>query len=79
VTKNALSVRNVNTEEAVAWKNGDFIFDDEDFGSILRQVARWYNVEMLTMETTKIFIKRYCITLKKYFGGIKSAGSYRKS
>jgi len=47
VTKNALSVRNVNTQEAVAWKNGDFIFDNEDFGSILRQVARWYNVEII--------------------------------
>jgi hypothetical protein len=47
VTKNALNVRDVNTEEAVAWKNGDFIFDNEDFGSILRQVARWYNVEII--------------------------------
>jgi len=47
LSKSELSVRNVNTEEAVAWKNGDFIFDNEDFGSILRQVARWYNVEII--------------------------------
>jgi hypothetical protein len=47
LAKNNLSVRQADTEEAVAWKNGDFIFNNEDFGSILRQVARWYNVEIV--------------------------------
>lgn len=45
--KNGLSIRKADTEEAVAWKNGDFIFNNEEFGSILRQVARWYNVEIV--------------------------------
>lgn len=47
LAKNNLSVRKADTEEAIAWKNGDFIFNNEDFGSILRQVARWYNVEIV--------------------------------
>ncbi|MEJ2901757.1 FecR domain-containing protein [Pedobacter panaciterrae] len=47
LAKNNLSVRKADTEGAVAWKNGDFIFNNEDFGSILRQVARWYNVEIV--------------------------------
>ena len=47
LAKNNLSVRKADTEEAVAWKNGDFIFNNEDFGSILRQVSRWYNVEII--------------------------------
>ncbi|MRG45231.1 DUF4974 domain-containing protein [Chitinophaga sp. SYP-B3965] len=34
-----------NTEEAVAWKNGLFIFDNEDIHGIMRKLARWYNVK----------------------------------
>jgi len=47
LAKNSLVIRKADTQEAVAWKNGDFIFNNEDFGSILRQVARWYNVEII--------------------------------
>jgi ferric-dicitrate binding protein FerR (iron transport regulator) len=32
-------------EQAVAWKNGDFIFD-ADIQTIMKQVARWYDVEV---------------------------------
>lgn len=53
VTKSELSIRTANTQEAVAWKNGDFVFDNEDFGSILRQIARWYNVEIIENEKHK--------------------------
>ncbi|MGN7721711.1 FecR family protein [Chitinophaga sp. 22620] len=34
-----------NVEEAVAWKNGLFIFDNEDIHSIMRKLARWYDVK----------------------------------
>ena len=40
-------VREVNIEEAVGWKNGMFVFDDQRLETILRKVARWYNVEIL--------------------------------
>lgn len=40
-------VRDANTEEAVAWKNGRFYFDGADIQSIMRQVARWYNVTVV--------------------------------
>ncbi|WP_164126011.1 FecR family protein [Sphingobacterium luzhongxinii] len=36
----------VDPENAVDWKNGDFIFR-EDLQSALRRVARWYNVEIV--------------------------------
>lgn len=45
--KNALQVRNADVNETVAWKNGDFVFNNEEFGSILRQLSRWYNVEII--------------------------------
>lgn len=33
-------------EEAVAWKNGLFQFNRADIQTVMRQIARWYNVEV---------------------------------
>jgi transmembrane sensor len=43
----ALQITNVDTEEAVAWKNGYFQFNESDLGSIMRQLSRWYNVDVV--------------------------------
>jgi len=40
-------VTSVDVESAVAWKDGLFIFNDEPLESIMRKVARWYNVEVI--------------------------------
>ncbi len=40
-------VANADVSESVAWKNGDFIFNAEEFSSVLKQVARWYNVDIV--------------------------------
>jgi transmembrane sensor len=36
----------VNTEEVMAWKNGLFQFDNADIHAVMRQLARWYNVDV---------------------------------
>ncbi|WGQ11819.1 FecR domain-containing protein [Pedobacter gandavensis] len=41
-----LSVLKVNPESARAWKNGNFLFEDVHLKEILKQFARWYNVEV---------------------------------
>lgn len=33
--------------ESIAWKDGKFTFDREDIQSIMRKVARWYNVQVV--------------------------------
>jgi ferric-dicitrate binding protein FerR (iron transport regulator) len=33
-------------ENVIAWKNGFFHFDDDDMGTIMRKLARWYNVKV---------------------------------
>ena len=33
-------------EQVVAWKNGYFQINDADIRTIMRQVARWYDVEV---------------------------------
>lgn len=40
------SVVKADMEEAVAWKNGYFIFADEELKTIMRKISRWYDVEV---------------------------------
>ncbi len=39
-------VDDVDTEKELSWKNGYFQFEDESLESIMRQVSRWYDVEV---------------------------------
>jgi len=43
---NSITVRDVDTEEATAWKNGYFLFDNESLESVMRKVSRWYDVDI---------------------------------
>jgi len=40
-------VSEVNAEEAVAWKNGTFLFTGQSLEEIMKQVERWYDVEVV--------------------------------
>ncbi len=42
-----LTVRTANIREVTAWKNGLFVFNDMALPAILREVARWYDVEIV--------------------------------
>ena len=35
-----------SVKEATAWKNGYFLFEDADIRSIMRQLARWYDLDV---------------------------------
>lgn len=39
-------VKSVNTEAVTAWRDGLFDFDNADLHAVLRQLARWYDVEV---------------------------------
>jgi ferric-dicitrate binding protein FerR (iron transport regulator) len=39
--------RDINTEEVIAWKNGLFVFKGSQIGTIMRQVNRWYDAEIV--------------------------------
>lgn len=41
------STQQVDVDVAIDWKNGDFIFAEEDIRSVMRKVARWYDVEVI--------------------------------
>lgn len=40
------SVATANTEQAIAWKNGYFDFREATLKTVMRQLSRWYNVEV---------------------------------
>lgn len=44
-------VNDANLEEALAWKNGYFVFDGEKLESIMRKVSRWYDVDVSYQQT----------------------------
>jgi len=46
VVNENIKIKNVDVDEVVAWKEGVFEFDNEDIGSIMRKVSRWYNVDV---------------------------------
>ena len=41
-----IDIKQVNTEEVMAWKNGYFVFVDADIKSIMKELARWYNIDV---------------------------------
>ena len=48
--KGILSVKEIDPDDIIAWKDGLFRFDDANIQSIMRQLARWYNLDV-TYET----------------------------
>jgi transmembrane sensor len=47
LTGNDIKVRQVDTENEIAWKNGEFIFKEDDLRATMRKIARWYDVEII--------------------------------
>jgi len=43
----AIKIDDVDAEDAIAWKNGLFVFEDEPLKDIMRKVARWYDLEVV--------------------------------
>jgi len=39
-------VNDVDVDEVIAWKNGLFQFEKADIGTVMRQLARWYDVDV---------------------------------
>ncbi|MDB5112287.1 MAG: FecR family protein [Mucilaginibacter sp.] len=40
------NVHKVNVDDIIAWKNGFFSFENESIQSIMREISRWYDVDI---------------------------------
>lgn len=45
-TTSTLTVQPVDVNQVIAWKNGFFEFDNTDLATIMRQISRWYDVDI---------------------------------
>ncbi len=48
-----LQVADANVDQAIAWKNGLFRFRETGIRELMRQVERWYNVQVIYRTDTK--------------------------
>jgi transmembrane sensor len=47
VGNNRLNVSAVDLDEALAWKNGYFQFNEENLVNIMKQLSRWYDIDVV--------------------------------
>jgi len=47
LTNNKLKVSTVDADEAIAWKNGLFAYKNTPLQNVMRQIARWYDVDII--------------------------------
>jgi len=43
----SILVKQTDTEEVIAWKNGFFRFNEESLTSVMNKISRWYNVDLV--------------------------------
>lgn len=60
LTGSTLKVNNIDADDAIAWKNGEFMFRSESLESIMRKISRWYGVDVVYQDKQ---------VGKKLFGG----------
>ncbi|MBO9632878.1 MAG: FecR family protein [Chitinophagaceae bacterium] len=46
VAGNNVTIHKANTEQVLAWKNGNFDFTGLDFKALMRQLERWYDIDI---------------------------------
>lgn len=46
-----LMTAEANVEEAIAWKEGNFMFNDEQIQSMMKKLSRWYDVDVVYSST----------------------------
>lgn len=47
VSTGSIKVYPVDLSESIAWKNGEFMFNNESLKSVMQKIARWYDIEVI--------------------------------
>ena len=45
--ENRIIVKRANIAQVIAWRSGKFLFDQTDLKSVMRQLARWYDLKVV--------------------------------
>lgn len=46
-TSSSITVRDVDAAEAIAWKNGVFLYNNENIKGVMKVIARWYDIDVV--------------------------------
>lgn len=60
-----ITTRIVNVKNYTGWKDKLFVFDEEDMGTMMRKLARWYDVDIV-IETPALQKKVFYGVIQKY-------------
>jgi ferric-dicitrate binding protein FerR (iron transport regulator) len=71
------TINGLDLDEVMAWKEGRFIYTNTDLSTIMRQMARWYDVELVyqdqIMDKYTVNISRE-VPISKLFQFIEMSG-----
>ncbi|MBT2561033.1 FecR domain-containing protein [Pedobacter sp. ISL-68] len=45
--ENKFTVNKADIEQTMAWKNGYFLFNEENLSSVMRKISRWYDIDIV--------------------------------
>ena len=54
----SLSVNDADAESIISWTKGDFYFDKADLQDVMRQLARWYDIDVVYDEPGIVSLQR---------------------
>lgn len=75
-----IKVQKASIEEALAWKNNEFYFSNTNIYSIMRQVSRWYNVDVRYEDSLQVFLNgniRKSVNASQVFKMLELTGEVR--
>jgi ferric-dicitrate binding protein FerR (iron transport regulator) len=76
-SNSGIKVQAVDVEEAIAWKNGEFYFNHTSIYEIMRQVSRWYDVEVTYQDSLDAYLSgniRKNVNVSEVFKMLELAG-----
>ncbi|RFS21904.1 FecR family protein [Chitinophaga silvatica] len=47
INEHSITISTTSQDAAISWKNGYFHFEKADIASVMRQIARWYNITIV--------------------------------
>lgn len=65
LTGSKITVQEIDPDNAIAWKNGEFMFFKEPLSEIMPKLARWYDVE-ISYQNTNLAHKHFSGTISKF-------------
>lgn len=75
-----ITIQAADTEQAIAWKNGEFYFNHTSIYDIMRQVSRWYDVDVYYQDAPDAYLSgniRKSVNVSEVFRMLELAGNVK--